>query len=115
MQGRLTSDPAYNLTLGSAFLRSLVDNFDGSYVMAAAAYNAGPGRVRQWVRQYGDPRDGQTDPVDWVELIPFSETRGYVQRVMENVMIYRAKLAKTRVISGTLETELVRAKPDVRG
>ncbi len=115
VQGRLTSDPSYNLTLGSAFLRSLVDNFDGSYVMAAAAYNAGPGRVRQWVRQYGDPRDGQTDPVDWVELIPFSETRGYVQRVMENVMIYRAKLAKTRVISGTLETELVRAKPDVKG
>lgn len=115
VQSRLTSDPAYNLTLGSAFLHSLVDNFDGSYVMAAAAYNAGPGRVRQWVRQFGDPRDGQTDPVDWVEMIPFSETRGYVQRVMENVMIYRAKLAKTRVISSTLEAELVRAKPGVRG
>jgi soluble lytic murein transglycosylase len=110
VQTRLTSDPAYNLALGAAFLRGLVDSFDGSYLLAAAAYNAGPGRVRQWMRQYGDPRDGQTDPVDWVEQIPFAETRAYVQRVMENVMIYRARLAKTRVIGPTLEAELVRAK-----
>ncbi len=111
VQSKLTSDPAYNLRLGSAFLESLVESFDGSYILAAAAYNAGPGRARQWSRTFGDPRDGQTDPVDWVEQIPFAETRAYVQRVMENVMIYRARLNQTRVIGATLEKELVRAKP----
>jgi soluble lytic murein transglycosylase len=110
-QSKLTSDPAYNLRLGSAFLGSLVNNYDGSYVLAAVAYNAGPGRVRQWTHQFGDPRDGQTDAVDWIEEIPFAETRAYVQRVMENVMIYRARLGQTRVIGSTLETELVRARP----
>jgi soluble lytic murein transglycosylase len=103
---KLTADPAYNLRLGAAYLKSLVNSFDGSYVMAAAAYNAGPGRVRQWVRQFGDPRDADTDAVDWVEKIPFSETRGYVQRVLENVMIYRARIAHTRLIGQTLEAEL---------
>jgi len=105
---KLTSDPAYNLHLGAAYLKSLTNSFGGSYLLTAASYNAGPGRVRQWMRAFGDPRDGQTDPVDWVEKIPFSETRAYVQRVLENMMIYRARLAKTRAIGQTLEAELVR-------
>jgi len=70
---KLTSDPAYNLHLGAAYLKSLTNSFGGSYLLTAASYNAGPGRVRQWMRAFGDPRDGQTDPVDWVEKIPFSE------------------------------------------
>jgi soluble lytic murein transglycosylase len=90
---RLTTDPVYNATLGAYHLGHLVDNYDGSYIMTFAAYNAGPGRVRDWVAKYGDPRSGQIDPVDWVELIPFTETRNYVQRVMENVQVYRARLS----------------------
>jgi soluble lytic murein transglycosylase len=90
---RLTTDPVYNATLGAYHLGHLVDNYDGSYIMTFAAYNAGPGRVRDWVAKYGDPRSGTIDPVDWVELIPFSETRNYVQRVMENVQVYRARLS----------------------
>lgn len=93
---RLTADPVYNATLGAYHLGELVDNYDGSYIMTFAAYNAGPGRVKEWVAQYGDPRSGQIDPIDWVELIPFTETRNYVQRVMENVQVYRARLAANR-------------------
>jgi soluble lytic murein transglycosylase len=90
----LTSRPSHNLTLGSAHLYDLVSNFYGSYVMAAAAYNAGPGRPRQWVQTYGDLRQTDLDTaIDWVEKIPFSETRNYVQRVMENIQVYRARLA----------------------
>ena len=109
---KLTADPAYNLRLGALYLKTLVNSFGGSYLLTAAAYNAGPGRVHQWIREFGDPRDGLTDPIDWVEKIPFAETRGYVQRVLENVMIYRARLAKTRVIGQTLEAEL--ARPGVK-
>lgn len=90
----LTSRPTHNVTLGSAHLYDLVGNFYGSYVMAAAAYNAGPGRPRQWVQTYGDLRETDLDTaIDWVEKIPFSETRNYVQRVMENIQVYRARLA----------------------
>lgn len=89
---RLTSDPVYNLSLGSAYLAKRTDNFNGSYIMAAAAYNAGKSRVDTWMGRFGDPRSGRVDPVDWVERIPFSETRNYVQRVMENVQVYRALL-----------------------
>jgi soluble lytic murein transglycosylase len=102
------TEPAYNMRLGSAFLTDLVGSFDGSYILAAAAYNAGPSRARQWVKQFGDPRDSSVDPIDWIEQIPFSETRNYVQRVMENVMIYRAVLAGKHDVGRTLETELVR-------
>ena len=84
-------EPDYNMRLGSHFLGRLVDQFGGSYAMAAAAYNAGPGRPSQWVAYCGDPRGGATDPVDFIECIPFSETRNYVMRVMENVQVYRAK------------------------
>ncbi|MEM1409219.1 MAG: transglycosylase SLT domain-containing protein [Pseudomonadota bacterium] len=90
---RLLHDPAYNMTLGAAHLSHLLERFGGSYVMVLAAYNAGPHRVDEWVETYGDPRDPDVDPVDWVELIPFSETRNYVMRVMENVQVYRARLA----------------------
>ena len=89
----LTDDPAYNMTLGGAHLDGLLDRFNGSYIMTAAAYNAGASRPARWVKQYGDPRAGEIDPVDWVEFIPFSETRNYVQRVLENVQVYRHRLS----------------------
>ena len=88
----LTDDPQYNISLGAAHLNGLLQEFDGSYILAVAAYNAGKHRVHQWIKDYGDPRN-DVDPVDWVESIPFSETRNYVQRVMENVQVYRQRLA----------------------
>jgi len=88
----LTDDPGYNATLGSAHLSDLLGDFAGSYIMTIAAYNAGAHRVSQWVERYGDPRDPAVDPIDWVENIPFTETRNYVQRVIENVQVYRARL-----------------------
>ncbi len=86
-------DAEYNMRLGAAFLGQLTTDFDGSYVLATAAYNAGPGRPPQWIATCGDPRGGASDPADFIECIPFSETRDYVMRVMENVQIYRARLA----------------------
>jgi soluble lytic murein transglycosylase len=85
-------EPDYNMRLGSSFLGSLVNQFSGSYIMAAAGYNAGPGRPTQWTAMCGDPRAGGQDPLDFIECIPFSETRNYVMRVMENMQVYRAKL-----------------------
>lgn len=82
----------YNMQLGSSFLGQLVDRFSGSYIMASAGYNAGPGRPPQWAAFCGDPRAGSADPLDFIECIPFSETRNYVMRVMENMQVYRAKL-----------------------
>jgi len=96
-RARLTDDMQYNITLGSWYLQSLLDKFDGSYIMALAGYNAGPGRVVQWVEQNGHPHRPDVDPVDWVELIPFSETRNYVQRIMESVQVYRHRLSGARV------------------
>jgi soluble lytic murein transglycosylase len=89
---RLLTDPNYNLTLGQAYLDKLLDSFDGSYLLALAAYNAGPARVRQWLETYGDPRAGTIDVVDWIEAIPFGETRNYIQRVLENLQVYRLRL-----------------------
>ena len=86
-------DADYNMTLGSAYLGQLVDEFSGSYVMAAAAYNAGPGRPTEWASVCGDPRSSSTDPADFIECIPFSETRDYVMRVLEATEVYRARLA----------------------
>ena len=91
------NDATYNATLGAAHLDELVQKFDGSYVKIFVAYNAGPGRVNQWVQRYGDPADPRVDVVDWVERIPFSETRNYVQRVMENVTVYRERLGTGRL------------------
>jgi soluble lytic murein transglycosylase len=88
---RLISDGVYNLTLGRAYIEKLLDDFGGSYVLAIASYNAGPGRIRQWLHDYGDPRGKQVDMVDWIEAIPFTETRLYVQRVLESVQIYRGQ------------------------
>ncbi len=85
---RLTSDPGYNMQLGTAYFGRIMDMFGGNYVLALAAYNAGPTNVRRWIDSYGDPRSGGVDPVTWIEAIPFSETRGYVQNVLENVVVY---------------------------
>ena len=89
--GRMKTDPVYNAALGAAELGGLIEDYRGSYIMTFAAYNAGRGSVKKWVEHYGDPRDSKVDAVDWVELIPFSETRNYVQRVMENLQVYRAR------------------------
>ena len=99
-------DPAVNIRLGSAYLQAMIDRFDGSYMLALASYNAGPGRVRRWIQEYGDPRDPRVDVVDWVEMIPFNETRNYVQRVMESVAVYRARLGAPA--GATLEADLRR-------
>ena len=88
----LTTDGAYNMTLGAAHLGDLVDDFGGSYVLAIASYNAGSHRAREWIADWGDPRSSSVDVVDWVELIPFSETRNYVQRVTENLQVYRHRI-----------------------
>jgi soluble lytic murein transglycosylase len=90
---RLVSDPVFNLQLGAAYLGQLMQDEGGSLEMTLAAYNAGAGRVAQWISMFGDPRSGAVDPVDWVERIPFDETRDYVERVSENLGIYRARLA----------------------
>jgi soluble lytic murein transglycosylase len=87
----LTSDPAHNMRLGTTYLRQMLDRFDGSLPLAVAAYNAGPHRVDQWLAQNGDPRGGTVDMLDWIEQIPIGETRNYVQRVLENITIYRAR------------------------
>ena len=89
--GRLTADNDYSAKLGALHLHDLLDRFDGSYILAATSYNAGPHRSEQWIKRYGDPRTGKIDPIDWVESIPFSETRNYVQRVLENMQVYRAR------------------------
>jgi soluble lytic murein transglycosylase len=90
-QKRLLNDNVYNLQMGAAELGDLIKDYRGSYIMSFAAYNAGRGRVRDWIARYGDPRDPKVDPIDWVERIPFSETRNYVQRVMENAQVYRVR------------------------
>ena len=91
---RLVEDPAYNAKLGSAHLGELMEDWKGSYILAFASYNAGGGNVKKWIDAYGDPRKSQVDVVDWVERIPFYETRNYVQRVMENLNVYRQRLNK---------------------
>ncbi len=89
---RLTTDASYNAKIGADHLRHLVDEWRGSYILTFAAYNAGSGNVKKWITAYGDPRSADIDPIDWVERIPFSETRNYVQRVMENLQVYRNRL-----------------------
>ncbi|MCB1477794.1 MAG: lytic transglycosylase domain-containing protein [Rhodobiaceae bacterium] len=92
---KLSGDPKYNATFGATYLGERIGQFNGSYILAIASYNAGKGNVDKWIKRFGDPRDPRIDPVDWVELIPFTETRNYVQRVMENLQVYRALLPGT--------------------
>lgn len=92
-EDRLLDDPFYNVLLGTSHLGELLEAWAGSYVLSIASYNAGSANTRKWVETYGDPRTGEIDPVHFVERIPFSETRNYVQRVLENVQVYRMRLA----------------------
>jgi soluble lytic murein transglycosylase len=90
----LTNKPKHNVQLGSLYIAQMINQFDGSLPLAIAAYNAGPGRVNQWIKQIGDPRAPNADMIDWIESIPVYETRNYVHRVMEGYTVYRAKLAR---------------------
>jgi soluble lytic murein transglycosylase len=103
-QGRMLSDPAYNTQMGAAELGDVLESYRGSYILSFVAYNAGRGRVKQWIEKYGDPRNPGVDPIDWVERIPFSETRNYVQRVLENMQVYRAQLGNSQRL--TIEADL---------
>ena len=106
-QSKLTSDPGYNATLGAAYLAKRLGNYNGSYILTFAAYNAGAGRVNEWIQRFGDPRDPNVDALAWVEDIPYPETRNYVQRVMENVQVYREALGTGRL---AIETDLSRGR-----
>lgn len=89
---KLTADPVYNTALGATYLDAQLARYEGSLLLAAAAYNAGPGNANKWIARFGDPRAEGVDPLVWVESIPFQETRKYVQRVFGNYMVYRARL-----------------------
>jgi soluble lytic murein transglycosylase len=91
----LTSDPGHNMRVGTAYLQEMLEQFGDFVPLAAAAYNAGPHRVNEWLAENGDPRVGNQSMIDWIELIPFTETRNYVQRVLENVVVYQARLYGT--------------------
>ena len=110
---RLLSDPAYNATIASAYIGDRMAEFAGSYVLGIAGYNAGPGRARQWIREFGDPRAKDIDPIDWIERIPFEETREYVGRVLSNIQMYRARLGdETNALQ--LAADLMRARGETR-
>lgn len=105
---KLISDPAYNVMLGAAHLGDLIADYNGSYILSLVAYNAGPRRVGEWIAMYGDPR-GQVDPIDWVESVPFTETRKYIQKVMQNLHVYRARIDPANSLPMT--ADLVRGGP----
>ena len=111
---RLTSDPVYNTQLGAGEISALLKDYRGSYILTFAGYNAGRGRVEQWVAAHGDPLDPKVDAVDWVERIPFAETRNYVQRVMENLQVYRVRFgASTATTEPNLHRRAtVEARPE---
>jgi peptidoglycan lytic transglycosylase len=90
--------------VGAAELGGAIQDYRGNHILAFAAYNAGRGRVREWIERFGDPRDPTVDPVDWIERIPFMETRNYVQRVMENLHVYRTLFGGNAPL--TIETDL---------
>lgn len=95
---RLMTDAAYNTMMGSAYIADRMDEFTGSYVLTLAGYNAGPGRAREWIKEFGDPRQAGVDPIDWIHRIPIEETREYVQKVLSNIQIYRARLGETNAV-----------------
>ncbi|WP_379061181.1 lytic transglycosylase domain-containing protein [Mesorhizobium sp. UC22_110] len=102
-EAKLTTDPGYNATLGAAFLGQQLDRYNGSYVLTFAGYNAGPRRADQWIKRYGDPRGKDIDTVvDWIERIPYAETRSYIQRVMENYEVYKMRISGEFDIVGDL-------------
>jgi soluble lytic murein transglycosylase len=105
---RLGSDAAYNARIGATHLCDLVADWKGSYILTIASYNAGPGNVRKWIEAYGDPRSSGIDPIDWVERIPFTETRNYVQRVMENLQVYRSRLGERSTL--LIDTDMRRGQ-----
>ena len=104
----LTVDTDYNIALGATYIERMLDYYDGSYPLAIAAYNGGPGNVNKWLRAYGDPRTGSIDMLDWIEKIPLSETRDYVYRVLENAVMYdhlhpeKARVQSTTPLSAYL-------------
>jgi soluble lytic murein transglycosylase len=102
---KLVADPVYNTQMGAGELEALLKEYRGNFIMTFAGYNAGRGRVQEWVAKYGDPRDPKVDAVDWVERIPISETRNYVQRVMENLAVYRARFGEGSTVSLTPDTQ----------
>jgi soluble lytic murein transglycosylase len=105
---RLIVDPAFNTQLGAALLGQLIEDQRGSRELAFAAYNAGPGRVTQWIAAHGDPRDGSVDLVDWIERIPFDETRDYVERVSENLGVYRQRFADQKLAPPSVSARVAR-------
>ncbi len=106
---KLLSDPSYNTMVASAYVGDRMDEFSGSYILTLAGYNAGPGRARQWIREFGDPRNPSVDPIDWIERIPIQETREYVAKVLDNIQIYRARLGEGEAAL-RLEEDLNRAR-----
>ncbi len=91
---RLLTDSSYNTMIASAYVADRLDEWGGSYVLGLPSYNAGPGRTREWVKEFGDPREARVDPIDWIERIPFEETRNYVAKVLSNIQVYRARLGE---------------------
>ncbi|WP_425905418.1 transglycosylase SLT domain-containing protein [Nitrobacter sp. TKz-YC02] len=110
---RMVSDPVYNTQMGAAELSALLSEYKGSHIMTFAGYNAGRGRVRDWVKVCGDPRDPKVDPVDWVERIPLSETRNYVQRVIENLVVYRVRFESDPAVAKTDQPVALQEKTNV--
>ena len=106
---RLLTDGSYNTMIASAYVADRLAEFEGSYVLSIASYNAGPGRAHQWIREFGDPRKANVDPIDWIERIPIEETRRYVAKVLSNIQIYRARLGD-EATALRLDQDLARAR-----
>lgn len=113
-ENRLAQDWRYNARIGTAYLAQMLERFDGSVLLAAAAYNAGPSRAQRWVKDFGDPRLASIDTIDWIETIPYRETRNYVMRVLEAQFVYRARLAG-QVGPLTLASEMQQNRPVIAG
>ena len=110
---RLLTDNSYNAMIASAYIADRMGEFGGSYVLGLAGYNAGPGRAREWIKAFGDPRDPKIDPIDWIERIPISETREYVTKVLSNIQIYRARIGQG-ADALQIEKDLLRARGDFK-